>query len=334
MNTFKALVSRGDGNGKNTLHVEQIPFDFLPENEVLIKVHYSSLNYKDALCAKGHRGISRNYPQIPGIDAAGEIVHDSSGKFAIGESILVTSYDLGMNTPGGFGAYIRVPSIWVHRLPDALSMQDSMALGTAGFTAALALWKMQKMNINPDSGNLLVTGATGGVGLLSVLLASKLGFKVTASTGKIHLSELLTSVGAHEVIHRDEFIHQPEKPLLPARFCGVIDTVGGKTLENVIKQTEKEGAVAICGNVSGNSFSTTVFPQIQRGVSLLGIDSGHIGFEVRDHLWNTLSKDWKISFPDSFKKIIDLKQLPEEIERMLAGGQTGRVIVKHDKAEG
>lgn len=330
MNTFKALVSRGDGNGKNTLHLEQMPFDFLPKNEILIKVRYSSLNYKDALCAKGHRGITRKYPQIPGIDAVGTIVEDTSGTFSVDEVVLVTSYDLGMNTPGGFGEYIRVPAAWVHRLPETLTMQDSMALGTAGFTAALAFWKLQKIDVKPNSGNLLVTGATGGVGLWAVVLGSKLGFKVTASTGKTHLSELLTSLGAHEVIHRDELIHQPEKPLLPARFCGVIDTVGGKTLENVIKLTEKEGAVAICGNVSGSTFSTTVFPQIQRGVTLLGIDSGHIGFEIRDHLWKTLSKDWKINLPDSCVKTIELNQLPEEIERILAGGQIGRVIVKHD----
>ncbi|TNE70281.1 acryloyl-CoA reductase [bacterium] len=326
--TYKALVSEGDGNGTNSLSLKELSISDLPKNDVLIRVHYSSLNYKDALCAKGHKGITRAYPHTPGIDASGIVVEDSSRTFKPGTSVIATSYDIGMNTQGGFGEYISVPAQWVHLLPDGLSLRESMILGTAGFTAALAIWKAEKMGMNSGS-TCMVTGATGGVGLWAVVLLNHLGFRVHASTGKTHLHDFLIEHGVKTILSREELSVESPKPLLPTQFDWAIDTVGGKTLENLIKKTEKEGVIAICGNVTGNELNTSVFPQILRGVSLLGIDSGHIGYEARKELWENLATDWKVDFPEKTVKEVQLEQLAQEVNLILSGQQFGRVLINH-----
>lgn len=327
--SFRALVSSGDGNGNNEIRIEELPISFLSQNEVLIQVTYSALNYKDALSAKGHKGITRNYPHVPGIDAAGIVLRDSSNRFKKGDSVLVTGYDLGMNTSGGFGSLISVPSFWVHEIPTNLSLKEAMILGTAGFTAALALYKCEQIGLKPSEIPVLVTGASGGVGSLAVMLLKKAGYSVIAVSGKKEKIDWLKSLGANEVLDRNEILDFSEKPLLSSQFSACIDTVGGKTLESVFKKLSKEAPIAVLGNVSGNSFSSSILPFLMRGNSLIGIDSAHIERETRIILWNKLSQEWKLDSLEKIAKEIPLEALPNEIEQILKGEQTGKILIHH-----
>lgn len=326
---FRALVSYGNGKGNNELRIEELPFSFLPQNEVLIQVKYSALNYKDALSAKGHHGITRVYPHVPGIDAAGIVIRDSSNRFKKGDSVLVTGYDLGMNTSGGFGSLISVPAFWVHSIPKNLSLKEVMILGTAGFTAALALFKCEKIELKPSEIPVLVTGATGGVGSLAVKLLKKAGYSVVALSGKKEKFDWLKTLGASEVLDRNEILDFSEKPLLRSQFSACIDTVGGKTLESVFKKLTKEAPIAVLGNVSSNSFSSSILPFLMRGNSLIGIDSAHIDRETRTYLWNKLGEEWKLDSLENHAKEIELENLPFEIEQILKGAQSGKILIHH-----
>lgn len=332
-NSFTALVS--EGNGIDSIQVKHVSFSFLKDNDVLIRVHYSALNYKDALSAKGHPGITRSYPHIPGIDAVGEVISDKSNLFKIGQKVIVSGYDLGMNTPGGFGEYISVPSHWVHLLPEELTMEEAAICGTAGITVALAMEKMSLL-MNQNYGGqianepVLVTGASGGVGSFAVALLHKLGFQVHAVSGKAELYDWLRMLGVSKIYSREEFSSntQSKKPLLPSKFSACIDTVGGPILESVIKLMQKEAPIAVCGNAAGVTFDTTVFPFILRGNSLLGIDSAHIVRETRIRLWQKLVTQWKIQSFDSIKEVIDINDLPDKIKVMLEGKSKGRVVIR------
>jgi len=301
----------------------------LPAGELLIKVHYSALNYKDALSATGHKGITRQYPHTPGVDAAGEVVASEHADFQVGEQVIVTGYDLGMNTPGGFGGYIRVPSSWAVKRPPTLSLQDSMIYGTAGFTAAQALLKLQHQGIQPEQGPILVTGASGGVGSLAVALLAQLGYHVVAMSGKAQAQDWLKQLGAKDIVTREHLNEAPHRPLLPSQWAGVIDTVGGEVLVNALRSTRYRGAVACCGLVAGSELSLTVFPFILRGISLLGIDSAACPMTTRLQIWSLLAGDWKLNNLASFITECDLTALNEiYIDKLLQGQVQGRVVVR------
>lgn len=297
----------------------------LPEGDVLINVKYSSLNYKDALSASGNKGVTRNYPHTPGIDAAGMVVESNSDKFKVGEQVLVTGYDLGMNTSGGFAEYIRVPSEWVVKLPNGMSLKESMAYGTAGFTAALSVYKLINAGIRPEDGEILVTGSTGGVGSTAVALLNNIGYDVIAATGKVHERDMLLSLGAKDVIDRSELSDESGRIMLKGRWAGVIDTVGGNMLATAIKSTKYNGAVTCCGNVASHELLTNVYPFILRGVSLLGVDSVQCDMDTRTNVWKKLSSEWKIS---NEIEEVSLEELNDKIDLMLSGKHKGRTVIK------
>ena len=315
--TFKAFrVEEIDGNFQGS--IKEMKFGTLNNNEVLVKVHYSSLNYKDALSASGNKGVTRNYPHTPGIDAVGIIEKSNSDFFTIGEKVIVTSYDLGMNTDGGFAEYIQVPAEWVVRLPEKMTMKEAMIYGTAGLTAGMSVLRLTEL-IEPTRGKIVVSGATGGVGSLSVSMLSKLGYSVVAITGKETERDYLINLGAEEVLLRSEIENFDKKPLLKPLFAGAIDTVGGVILENIIKSTNSIGVVTCCGNVASPKIDLTVFPFILRGVTLIGIDSQNYPMEYRKIVWNKLAQEWKPKQLEATYKEIKLEDVMQEIGLMLKG---------------
>ncbi|MBK3871486.1 YhdH/YhfP family quinone oxidoreductase [Stutzerimonas frequens] len=330
MSSFKALqVSESEGGRFETKIVERATDD-LPAGEVLIRVRYSSLNFKDALSASGNRGVTRSYPHTPGIDAAGVVASSSVAEFAEGDEVIVTGYDLGMNTAGGFGQYIRVPAAWVIKRPQGLSLRDAMILGTAGLTAALCVDKLEQAGLEPGDAPVLVTGATGGVGSIAVALLASLGYKVAAVTGKADQADFLTRLGATQIVERAALQAGVEKALLKEQWNGAVDTVGGDILFNVVKSLQRGASVACCGLTAGTHFQASVLPFILRGVNLLGVDSVEIPLVVKASMWDKLSLQWKLANLDELAHEINLEQLPEAIERILAGGQVGRVLVRLD----
>ena len=326
---YKALVTTEDNKTfNNSVQVKSL--DFLPDNNTLIKVKYSSLNYKDALSASGNKGVTRSYPHTPGIDAAGIIEETSSKKFKKGDEVIVTGYDMGMNTFGGFGEFIKVPEEWIIKKPSNLSLSESMAFGTAGLTAGLCLRKLLQHGLKPDDGKVFVSGVTGGVGIISLMLFSKLGFEVTAITGKMNEKDFLIDLGANEVIDRNDLDVDLVSPLQKPIYSGGIDAVGGKILSNLICSTNQRAAIACCGMVGGLSLDTSIFPFILRGLSLFGIDSAESLLKVKEEVWQSFSTDWKLENIDQNIKNISLDELPIEIEKILKGKQIGRVRVVYD----
>ena len=326
---YRALITT-ENNKTFDNTVEEKEFDFLPDNNTLIKVKYSSLNYKDALSASGNKGVTRKYPHTPGIDAAGIIEETTSEKFKKGDEVIVTGYDMGMNTFGGFGEYIKVPEEWIIKKPNNLSLSESMAFGTAGLTAGLCLRKLLQHGLKPDDGKVFVSGVTGGVGIISLMLFSKLGFQVTAITGKMNEKDLLMDLGANEVIDRNDLDIDLVSPLQKPIYSGGIDAVGGKILSNLICSTSQRAAIACCGMVGGLTLDTSIFPFILRGLSLFGIDSAESLLKVKEEVWNSFSSDWKLENIDQNIKDISLDELPFEIEKILKGKQIGRVRVVYD----
>lgn len=324
---FKALVS-SESNKKYESKVQSRTIQDLPEGDVLIKVYFSSLNYKDALSAIGNKGVSRNYPHTPGIDAAGIIETSESKNFKVGEEVIVTGYDLGMNTSGGFSEYIRVPSEWVVKKPEGISLSESMALGTAGLTAGLCVRKLINHKLTPDSGKLFVTGATGGVGIVAMMLLSKLGFEVVAITGKLESQDMLKKYGASEVITREDLDQPLISPLQKSIYAGGIDAVGGNVLSNLLCATSQRAAIACCGMVNGADLNTSVFPFILRGISLYGVDSAETELGIKEEVWNNFSSEWKLEDLENQIKEITLSDLPAEIDTILKGQQIGRIRVK------
>ncbi|TDO89307.1 putative YhdH/YhfP family quinone oxidoreductase [Halanaerobium saccharolyticum] len=322
---FKAFeVSEVEGKFKRKIIEKEI--SDLPEGDLIINVKYSSLNYKDALSANGNKGVTREYPHTPGIDAAGIVVEDQSGTYSRGDKVIVTGYDLGMNTDGGLEEYIRIPAEWAVKLPDNLSLRESMIYGTAGFTAALSVYKIGEADI--DQGNILVTGASGGVGSFASAILAKLGYNVTAATGKTDAKAYFNSLGVQNIIDRREVDDDSGKMLLKEEWDGVIDTVGGNMLSTAIKSTSYGGAVTCCGNVASAKLDLNVYPFILRGVSLLGIDSVQCKRNLREEIWQKIASDWKLDQIDKFSKEIVLEALDEQIEKMLAGNSKGRILVK------
>ena len=325
--TFKAMVVQETADGKYTRRIAEKSLDDLPAGEVLVRVHYSSLNYKDGLSATGHRGVTKNYPHTPGVDAAGVVEESLSDAFQPGDEVIVTSYDLGMNTSGGFGQYIRVPARWVVPLPENLSPKESMAYGSAGLTAGFCILKLQEHGITPERGEILVTGATGGVGSFAVAMLAKIGYQVVAVTGKMDEKQFLIDLGAKEVISRDEATDTSGKPLLKGRWAGVVDAVGGEILATAIRSTKLHGAVTCCGNVASPDLPINVYPFILRGISLVGIDSQSFPMTFRRQTWEKIASEWKLADLDRQTSVCSLEELNSEIDLILAGKQKGRVIV-------
>ena len=321
---YKAFFTQETESGFSN-SIESLSTEDLEENDLLIKVSYSSLNYKDALSASGNKGVTRTYPHTPGIDAVGEVVKSNSSDFKDGDKIIVTGYDLGMNTYGGFGQYISIPATWAISLPNELSEAEAMSIGTAGLTAGLCVRKLLQNDLTPDSGDVLVTGASGGVGSVAVMVLSKLGFNVVALTGKQDQVDYLESLGASSVIIRSQMEEQG-KPLQKGIYQGGVDTVGGNILSNFISQTSQRGAITCCGNVASDKLETSIFPFILRGVTLIGIDSAESLLEVKKEIWNNFSNDWKIDLEKITKEVF-LESLSDEVEKILKGNQVGRIRV-------
>ena len=329
MSEFKALLVSEAADGGFQRQVVQRQISELADGELLIRVRYSSLNYKDALSASGNRGVTKLYPHTPGIDAAGVVEASSVSEFAAGDEVIVTGYDLGMNTAGGFGQYIRVPAAWAIKRPQGLSLREAMLLGTAGLTAALCVDKLERVGVSPQDGVVLVTGATGGVGSVAVMLLKKLGYRVAAATGKADQADFLRSLGADEIVSREELQQGVERPLLKERWAAAVDTVGGDILFNVVKSLRRGGSVACCGLTAGVGFQASVMPFILRGVNLLGVDSVELPLVVKASMWDKLSLQWKLDLAPLTQEVA-LEALPAAIERILGGGMVGRVLVRLD----
>ena len=298
----------------------------LPEGDVLIDVQYSSLNYKDALSATGNPGVTRVFPHTPGIDAAGSVLASTDTRFAEGDTVVVIGFDLGMGTSGGFAERIRVPANWVVKLPEGLTARESMLIGTAGFTAAECVQKLEQAGMTPDSGPILVTGATGGVGSVAVKLLATLGYEVAAVTGKPEQHDWLRSLGASELLTREAAAEGAEKPLLAERWGGVVDTVGGDILFNGVKSLRYGCSLAACGLVAAPQFGASVLPFILRHVNLLGIDSVQLPLPQKTQIWSRLATDWKLDLSE-LEETLSLHDLSAAIDRILAGQMVGRGLV-------
>ena len=316
-----------ENDGEFSSSISELELQKPEDGFVQIEVSHSSLNYKDALSASGNKGVTRNYPFVPGIDAAGTIADANSSQFTDGDEVIVTGYDMGMNTPGGFGEYINVPAEWVVKKPANLSSLEAMSIGTAGITAAASVLKIYDSSKASEL-PVLVSGATGGVGSVGVMLMSKLGKEVTALTGKSSSTDFLKSIGAENIIMRDEYLEAPAKALERPLFASAIDTVGGNVLSKMLPQISPHGVVACCGNVAGIEVNTTVFPFILRGITLAGIDSAESPIEFKTSIWNKFADEWKLDL-SSMIKVVSKESLQQEIDLILQGGQQGRVVLKH-----
>lgn len=324
--TFKAFRVEEE-NGKYIGSIKEMKFSPLKKNEILVKVHYSSLNYKDALSASGNKGVTRKYPHTPGIDAVGIIEKSKSEICKVGDIVIVTSYDLGMNTDGGFAEYIKVPSEWAVKLPENMTMKEAMIYGTAGLTAGISILRLTE-SVKPEDGKIVVSGATGGVGALSVSMLGKLGYSVVAITGKEKERDYLIYLGAKEIVLRSQIENFAKNPLLKPMFIGAVDTVGGIILENIIKSTEPLAIITCCGNVASPELKLTVFPFILRGVTLIGIDSQNYPMKYRAKVWEMLSDKWKPKQLEETCYEIELEELQQKIELMLQGKLKRRIIIK------
>ena len=323
--TFKALLVEED-NGTYTNKVVERSIDDLPDGDLLVKVSYSSLNYKDALSASGNPGVTRNFPHTPGIDAVGEVSQSSSSNFKEGDKVIVTGYDLGMNTAGGFSEFIRIPSSWAIQLPNNLSELDSMCLGTAGLTAGLSIYALDSFRGISDTKSI-VTGSTGGVGSISVMLLSKLGSEVTALSGKTDKEDLLKGLGAKEVISREQLSELTRLPIGKPLWDLGVDVVSGEILSLLLASLTPGGAVACSGLVGGPSFESSIFPFILRGNTLIGIDSVEIPLEQKENIWKLFANEWSLNLQDT-TKIVSLEEISSEIETILKGEQVGRVVLE------
>lgn len=324
--TFKAMVVSETADQKFIREIKQKEVSDLPAGELLIEVKYSSLNYKDALSASGNKGVTRKYPHTPGVDAAGLVATSSTSQFGAGDQVIVTGFDLGMNTAGGFGQYISVPASWAVKLPQGMTLKESMGYGTAGLTAALCVMRLMAFGLSKDSGEVLVTGATGGVGSVAIGILAKLGFNVVAATGKTDEKDFLTELGAKTIISREEANDTSGRPLQKGRWAGVVDTVGGNILATAIKSAKYGGLVTACGNAMSADLAVSVFPFILRGVSLLGVDSVEIPMSTRLRTWQKLAHDWKLD-QSAFVSECALEELSPKIDLILKGGIRGRVVV-------
>lgn len=324
---FPALLVTEEEQGVFRRRVVERELAELPAHEVLVRVLYSSLNYKDALSASGNRGVTRRYPHTPGIDAAGIVEESRNPEFRPGDEVVVCCYDLGMNTPGGLGGYIRVPGAWVMPRPAELSLRRCMMYGTAGFTAAQCVARLVDLPLSPGEGKILVTGATGGVGIMALAMLARLGYRVFAVSGKSEQAALLTGLGAEKVLSREEATDHSGRMMLKGRWAGVVDTVGGPMLATAVKSCRYGGLVTCCGNAASADLPLNVYPFILRGVTLAGIDSAECPMPRRRELWQRLAAHWQVEDLDRMVTEISLDEADGKIEDILQGRHRGRVLV-------
>lgn len=325
---FSCFLVEKDASGNVRRGIAQRSIADLPPGEVLIRVAFSSLNYKDALAAQGHPGVVRKLPHVPGIDAAGTVVESTDARFPPGEAVVITGYELGASQWGGWAEFVRVPAEWVVPLPEGLSLKEAMILGTAGFTAAQCVHAIVLNEVTPDAGEIVVTGATGGVGCIAVKLLAKLGYPVVAVSGKSHLKARLYEWGAGRVLSREEAVSKSDKPLLSAFWAGAVDTVGGATLATIIRETKPYGVVSACGLVGGTDLNLTVHPFILRGVTLAGIGSAILPYDRRLEIWRKLSHEWRLDGLEELTTTIGLADVEPYVERILKGEIVGRTVVQ------
>jgi acrylyl-CoA reductase (NADPH) len=328
--SFKAFYVTSSEYGFQS-EIRAVDMGELAGNQVLIRVAYSSLNFKDALSASGNKGVTRKFPHVPGIDAAGVVESSQDDSVRVGMKVLVTGYDLGMNTWGGFGEYICVPASWVVPLPENLTLLEAMSYGTAGFTAGLSIEKIANAGISPENGAVVVSGASGGVGSMASAILTHMGYQVAAVSGKSGSTFLTDVLGVARVIGRDQFVEQYDsKPLSGADFSAGIDNVGGTILSGMLKSVKLGGMVTSCGNVASASLNTSVFPFILRGVTLAGIDSAEATMALRLKVWHQLANSWKPVQLHSMVTVIGLEQLSGKLQELLAGNAQGRYVLKHE----
>jgi putative YhdH/YhfP family quinone oxidoreductase len=325
--SFPAFVVRKDAGGRVTGGVEHLSSDKLPTGDVLIRVAYSSLNYKDALASQGHPGVVRTLPHVPGIDCAGTVEESTSPDYRPGDEVIVTGYDLGSGHWGGYAEFVRVPADWIVPLPSGLTLRETMVYGTAGFTAAQCVAAIIARGIEPGRGPIVVTGSTGGVGSVAVAILAKLGYEVEAVTGKREHHDWLHKLGARTILDRNEVLDDSDRPLLGSRWAAAVDTVGGKPLATILRSTRHRGCVAACGLVAGTDVPLTVYPFILRGVMLAGIDSANSPRPERLEMWEKLAGPWHVNQLDSIADEITLDELPDRIQKILAGQIVGRTVV-------
>jgi acrylyl-CoA reductase (NADPH) len=319
---------RRDAEGVVSCRVEDVTLDDLPPGDVVIQVACSSLNYKDALACQAHPGVVQRLPHVPGIDCAGRVAESTSPEYCPSDPVLVTGYELGAPRWGGFAAYVRVPAEWIVRLPAEWTPERAMTLGTAGFTAAQCVQAIQRHGIMPTSGEVVVTGATGGVGTIAVALLAKLGYQVAAVTGKSAQHALLRELGAQRILGRDDVDDRSDKPMLESRWAAAVDTVGGNVLGTLLRSTKYRGCVAACGLVAGVNVPATVYPFLLRGVTLCGIDSAKCPREPRLEIWHKLATDWRLDNLEPLVREITLSETPAAVANMLAGKAVGRTLVR------
>lgn len=323
---YRALVVHETPNQTFEPRLETLDTEGLPDHDTQVRVQWSSLNYKDALSFSGHKGITRRYPHTPGIDAAGIV--ESSPVYAAGTPVIVVGYDLGMNTPGGLAERIQVPSSWVIPLPEGWSLREAMTLGTAGFTAGQSVERLWENRVVPESGPVLVTGATGGVGSVAVALLAAQGFEVWAASRSPERAAWLKALGAAEIVDASEVSEDSGKPMLPGRWAGAVETVGGPMLEVLTRSMKHRGVVTCCGMIAGTRLHTNVFPFILRGLTLVGIDSAECPYDLKVRLWNRLAGEWAPKSLDPLRREIALDEVPDALREMLRGNSRGRVVVR------
>lgn len=325
---FRALmVNKSDDDF--SLEVKRISIEDLPEGQVTIKTAYSSVNFKDGLASIPNGKIVRSYPFIPGIDLAGTVISSTDPRFKEGDEVIATSYEIGVSHYGGYSEYARIPAEWVVPLPKGLTLKEAMVYGTAGFTAALSVMRLEENGLSPEKGKVLVTGATGGVGSIAVSILAMRGYDVTASTGKQSEHEYLKQIGAKEIISREDVTGDKFRPLDKQLWAGAVDPVGGKTLASILSKTSYNGSVAVSGLTGGTDVAATVFPFILRGINLLGIDSVYCPMEKRLSVWEKMAGDYK---PEDLSSAINaevsLEDLPDYLAAILKGEVRGRTLVK------
>ncbi len=323
---YQALLVTENPDGTFQSAVVERPLTELPGHDTLVRVRWSSLNYKDALSFSGNKGITRAYPHTPGVDAAGEIVE--SPDFPAGTEVIVVGFDLGMNTPGGLGQYIRVPSSWVLPKPPHLSLRDCMILGTAGFTAAQSLYRLRQNGVTPDKGDVVVTGATGGVGSVAVALLAAAGHRVVAATRDPAKAEWLRGLGAAELISSETLLEDTGRPLLKGRWAGAVETLGGRTLSVLTRSMRHRGVITCCGMITGDELRTSVFPFILRGLTLVGIDSAECPMDMKREIWERLDGEWRPADLEALAQEIPLAAAADALAAMRGGVTRGRTVVR------
>jgi acrylyl-CoA reductase (NADPH) len=328
MTLFKAYLIEQSSDGQVGGRLSSLSTEQLDAGEVLIRVHYSSINYKDALAATGKGKIIRRFPCVGGIDMAGEVAESTDPRFSPGQKVIATSFDIGVSHHGGYAEYARVPGKWVVPLPEGLSLKEAMALGTAGFTAALGIVRMEDNGLAPSNGPVVVSGATGGVGGLAIDMMAQLGYHVVALTGKETEADYLRMLGAAEIKPTSTIDFDKVRPLEAGLWAGAVDNVGGPILHWILATMKQAGTVASIGNAASAKIDTTVFPFILRGVSLLGVDSGYMGFPTRQRVWERLASDLKPRHLEAVTRVVDFDELPACFDDFISGRVKGRTVVR------